>query len=286
MNIDRRAVLRVGGYGLAASLVPLRFALAAAEIKSLRLIDALSKSSMTWTALDLLRPAVQRNLGCEVVAQTITGHDGFDAVHAVLESAGDETRLLGTGVMATQYAARLMKTDVRLEDLLPIAKLTNGFSGTLFAARQPPDDMGRYCRREDTLAAARRARRRAISPSSWCNARAPLRRGRHARHAGRGVTAISGRARWHRGHLTVASISINRSRLFLRGPAQYDAERHADPPRPRQRQARLHRASASSPPEVDPAPPLARKPSWLPAMNDVLSAAEAGNILLHKGRRS
>ncbi len=60
MNIDRRAVLRVGGYGLAASLVPLRFAQAAAEIKTLQLIDALSKSSMTWTTLDLLRPAVQR----------------------------------------------------------------------------------------------------------------------------------------------------------------------------------------------------------------------------------
>src|SRR6476469_1752191 len=62
MNVDRRAVLRVGGYGLAASLVPLRFALAAAEIKTLRLIDPLSKPSMTWTVLDLLRPAVQRNL--------------------------------------------------------------------------------------------------------------------------------------------------------------------------------------------------------------------------------
>ncbi|HXU58156.1 MAG TPA: hypothetical protein VN710_05360, partial [Verrucomicrobiae bacterium] len=135
MNVDRRAVLRVGGYGLAASLAPLRLALAAAEIKTLRLIDPLSKPSMTWTVLDLLRPAVQRNLGCEVVAQTISGHDGFDAIHAALESPGDETRLVGTGVMATQYAARLMKTDVRLEDMLPIAKLTNGFSGTLFAKR-------------------------------------------------------------------------------------------------------------------------------------------------------
>ena len=138
MNIDRRAVLRVGGYGLAASLVPLRFALAAAEIKTLRLIDPLSKPSMTWTVLDFLRPAVQRDLGCEVVAQTISGHDGFDAIHAALESSGDETRLVGTGVMATQYAARLMKTDVRLEDMLPIAKLTNGFSGTLFAKRGSP----------------------------------------------------------------------------------------------------------------------------------------------------
>ena len=31
-----------------------------------------------------------------------------------------------------------MKTDVRLEDMLPIAKLTNGFSGTLFAKRGSP----------------------------------------------------------------------------------------------------------------------------------------------------
>jgi len=138
MNIDRRAVLRVAGYGLAASLAPLRLALAAAEIKSLRLIDPLAKPSMAWTALDLVRPAVKRNLGCEVVAQTIPGHDGFDAVHAVLEASGDETRVLGTGVMATQYAATLVKTDVRLEDLMPIAKLTNGFSMTFFAKRGGP----------------------------------------------------------------------------------------------------------------------------------------------------
>jgi tripartite-type tricarboxylate transporter receptor subunit TctC len=138
MNIDRRAVLRVAGYGLAASLAPLRLALAAAEIKSLRLIDPLSKSSMVWSALDLLCPALKRDLGCEVVAQTIPGHDGFDAIHAVLQSSGEETRLFGTGVMATQYAATLVKTDVRLEDLTPIAKLTNGFSMTLFAKRGSP----------------------------------------------------------------------------------------------------------------------------------------------------
>jgi len=138
MNIDRRAVLRVGGYGLAASLVPLRFALAAAEIKTVRLITPLSKSSVGWTVLDLLRPAIQRNLNCAVVVETIPGHDGVDAIHATLEPHDDEARLFGTGIMATQYAARLMKTDVRLEDLLPIAKVTNGFSMTLFAKRGSP----------------------------------------------------------------------------------------------------------------------------------------------------
>jgi len=138
MNIDRRAVLRVGGYGLVASLVPLRFALAAAEIKTVRLITPLSKSSVGWTVLDLLRPAIQRNLNCAVVVETIPGHDGVDAIHATLEPHDDEARLFGTGIMATQYAARLMKTDVRLEDLLPIAKVTNGFSMTLFAKRGSP----------------------------------------------------------------------------------------------------------------------------------------------------
>ena len=36
--------------------------------------------------------------------QTITGHDGLDAIHEVLEPRDDETRLFGTGIMATQYA--------------------------------------------------------------------------------------------------------------------------------------------------------------------------------------
>jgi tripartite-type tricarboxylate transporter receptor subunit TctC len=138
MNINRRAVLRTGGYALALSLGPFRFAQAAADIKAVRVISPLSKPSIGWTALDLLRPAVQRNLNCAVVVETIPGHDGFDAIHAALEPHDDEVRLFGTGIMATQYVAKLVKTDIRLEDLLPIAKVTNGFSMTLFAKRGGP----------------------------------------------------------------------------------------------------------------------------------------------------
>ena len=83
--------------------------------------------------------------------QTIPGHDGFDAMHAVLETGEGETRLFGTGIMATQYAATLMKTDLRLEDLKPIAKVTNGFSiDPLRQARRSADDMGRSRRTAKT----------------------------------------------------------------------------------------------------------------------------------------
>jgi tripartite-type tricarboxylate transporter receptor subunit TctC len=40
--------------------------------------------------------------------------------------------------MATQYAETIVKTDIHLADLLPIAKLTNGFSVALFAKQGSP----------------------------------------------------------------------------------------------------------------------------------------------------
>src|SRR5689334_18974994 len=101
MQIGRRSVLRFSACALAATAMPVRWALGAGEIKSLRLIEPLGKPSVTWTVLDLLRPALAQYLKCAVVGQTIPGHDGLDAIHAVLEQHDGETRLFGTGVMAT-----------------------------------------------------------------------------------------------------------------------------------------------------------------------------------------
>ena len=133
MKVDRRTVLGLSGYALAASLVPIRLALAATELKALRLIEPLGKPSVVWTVFDILRPVLQQQLKIEVAAQTISGDDGFDAIRATLEPQANETRLFGSAVMGTQYAEKIVKTDIRLEDLLPIAKLTNGFSVALFA---------------------------------------------------------------------------------------------------------------------------------------------------------
>jgi tripartite-type tricarboxylate transporter receptor subunit TctC len=138
MKLDRRTVLGLSGYALAASLAPVRLALAQTELKTLRLIEPLGQPSVVWTAFDILRPALQQQLKVPVTAETVSGHDGFDAIRAALEPQGDKTALFGSAVMATQYAETIDKTDFRLEDLLPIAKLTNGFSVALFAKAGSP----------------------------------------------------------------------------------------------------------------------------------------------------
>jgi tripartite-type tricarboxylate transporter receptor subunit TctC len=138
MKLDRRIVLGLSCYALAASLAPIRVALAEAEIKALKLIESLGPLSIVRTLLDLLRPALQQELKCDVAVQTVPGHDGFDAIHAVLAPGGSELRLLGTAIMATQYAEGMVKTDIRLEALVPIVKLTNGFSVALFAKQGGP----------------------------------------------------------------------------------------------------------------------------------------------------
>jgi tripartite-type tricarboxylate transporter receptor subunit TctC len=133
MKIDRRSVLALSGGALAAGLLPAVRALAAAEIKSLTLIEPLGKPSVVWTAFDLIRPAVQKDLGCEVALRTVPGHDGFDAIRAVLASEPGAPALFGSAIMGTQYAERLLKAELRIESLMPIVKLTNGFSVALFA---------------------------------------------------------------------------------------------------------------------------------------------------------
>ncbi|HEY8014740.1 MAG TPA: hypothetical protein VIE35_02880, partial [Dongiaceae bacterium] len=110
MKLDRRTLLGLSGYVLAASLAPVRLALAAGEIKALRLIEPLGKPSVVWTVYDILRPALQQQLKVEVTTETIPGHDGFDAIRAALEVHEGETRLFGSAVMATQYAETIVKT--------------------------------------------------------------------------------------------------------------------------------------------------------------------------------
>jgi tripartite-type tricarboxylate transporter receptor subunit TctC len=104
-------------------------------MKALHLVMPLGKPSITWTTFDLLRPALQQEVKEEVVVETIAGHDGLDALHQMLQAAPDEPRLFGAALMATQYAWRIMKAEIHLEDLKPIAKVTNGFSMTLFGKR-------------------------------------------------------------------------------------------------------------------------------------------------------
>jgi tripartite-type tricarboxylate transporter receptor subunit TctC len=138
MELARRSILRFSACALAMTVAPVGWALAAEDIGSVKLIDPLGKPAIGWTVLDLLRPALQEDLKSEVVVETIAGHDGIDAIRAVLEHHAGESRLLGIAIMGTQYAARLNETDPRLEDMTPIAKLTNGFSVTLFGKRGGP----------------------------------------------------------------------------------------------------------------------------------------------------
>ena len=135
MNINRRMLLSLSGYSLAGGLASVKRAEAAQDMKALHLVTSLGKPSITWTTFDLLRPALQMELKGEVDVEIIAGHDGLDALHQVLGAAPDEPRLFGAALMAAQYAWRVTKSEVHLEDLMPIAKVTNGFSVTLFAKR-------------------------------------------------------------------------------------------------------------------------------------------------------
>jgi tripartite-type tricarboxylate transporter receptor subunit TctC len=88
--------------------------------------------------LDLIRPALQQEMACDVEVQTVLGHYGFDALKTILEPKETEPRLLCTAIMGRQYAERISPGEVRLKSLTPIVKLTNGFSVTLFAKRGGP----------------------------------------------------------------------------------------------------------------------------------------------------
>src|SRR5262249_53725511 len=90
------------------------------------------KPAVTWTLFDLLRPGLQQRLSWKVALETIPGYDGFAALHEMLNTGGDRVGLFGTEIMATQFSE---KTDIRIEEMTPIAKLVDGFSVPLFAGR-------------------------------------------------------------------------------------------------------------------------------------------------------
>ena len=137
MKLDRRTFLAFSGYALTAGLLPARQALAA-DIKSLLLIEPLGEPSFVWKAFNILRPGLQKELGCDVAERSIRGHDGFDAVTAILAPQAGETRLFGGPVFGSQFAERVVPQDIRIESLTPVVKLTNGFSVTLFTKRGGP----------------------------------------------------------------------------------------------------------------------------------------------------
>jgi len=137
MMLNRRNILALSGAGLAAGLIPAGRALAA-DINSLLLVEPMGKPFMTRTAFELLVPKLKQELNCEVTVQTIPGHDGYAALHAILGSKADAPQLWSGAIMATQLAARIYKEEIRLESLTPIVKLSNGFSVTLFTKRGGP----------------------------------------------------------------------------------------------------------------------------------------------------
>ena len=137
MMLTRRNILSLSGAALAAGLVPAGRALAA-DIKSLTLVEPVGKASMPWAAFDLMRPSLQKDLGCDVAIDTVLGRDGFNTINSVLTAKPGEVRLATCAVLATLLAEREMQEQIRIESLTPIAKLTNGFSVTLFAKRGGP----------------------------------------------------------------------------------------------------------------------------------------------------
>jgi tripartite-type tricarboxylate transporter receptor subunit TctC len=104
----------------------------AAQIGSLRLIEPWGKTSLALTLLDILLPALQRQLKCDVGVEMIVGQAAVESIRAVEPG---KPRLFCNGVMGMQYAWKIAQQGTRVESLMPIAKLTNGFSVTLFAKR-------------------------------------------------------------------------------------------------------------------------------------------------------
>src|SRR5262245_15191018 len=132
MAFDRRAFMGLSAGGLLASLAPGR---ALAQMMSVQLIEPQGRPSVIWTVFDLLAPGLQQLLNCPVSVRTVPGNDGFSAIYTMLQTDDQNIGLFGAEVMATQFTE---KTDIRIEEMTPIAKLVNGFSVTLFTRRGGP----------------------------------------------------------------------------------------------------------------------------------------------------
>ncbi|MFO1037460.1 MAG: hypothetical protein U1E45_11490 [Geminicoccaceae bacterium] len=130
--IDRRSVLgqtAVALLGLFGGTLPAW----ASDIRSLALYQRFGKPSLSWDACDLLQPVLERRMGVPVSVATDPGDHGLAAIDAVLDRPADEPALVITAVMGPQYAETVLKPRVRLAELTPIAKLTNGYSVLAFA---------------------------------------------------------------------------------------------------------------------------------------------------------
>jgi hypothetical protein len=135
MIVNRRWFLSLSAGALATGLLRSAPAAAADAPEALTLIEPLGQPSIIWTAFDILRPALGRILNAPASIDTVKGDDGFKALRAALTPAAGEARVFGSAVMATQYAESLQARDVRVETLLPVARLTTGFSVAMFARR-------------------------------------------------------------------------------------------------------------------------------------------------------
>ncbi len=137
--LSRRNVLLAAGAGLTVGPMVARTTRADGLIPALQLVEPLGTPSVVWTAFNLLQPALQTILQCPVEVKTVTGNDGLKALQTVLEPSPGAVRLYGGPVMSVQY---LEKTSgygaVKLEDMVPIAKLSNGFSVALFTTQKSP----------------------------------------------------------------------------------------------------------------------------------------------------
>ncbi|MFO1058770.1 MAG: hypothetical protein U1E53_17605 [Dongiaceae bacterium] len=110
-------------------------AAAIAGVPALRIVEPLGRPSVIWTTSTALRPALGRVLQCAVEVETVLGDDSYNALHAALKETAGEVRLWGGAIMATQYVGTIGNRDVRLEQLTPVARLSDGFSVCLFAKR-------------------------------------------------------------------------------------------------------------------------------------------------------
>lgn len=109
---------------------------AQAAIPSLELIEPLGEPSVIWTAFSYLRPVLAEKLGCDVSLRTVTGDGNLNAYDAMVAAEGAGVRLMGMALMATQYAGLADGYRLKVDDLTPIAKLSNGFSIALFTRRE------------------------------------------------------------------------------------------------------------------------------------------------------
>ncbi len=138
MSLDRRSLLLASLAALPILSGGGRFTRASAGIDALALVEPLGRPSVVWTLFDLLRPVLAQELGCPVTHETVPGDDGQAALRSLLVAPDKGVRLWGSAVMATQFHEQIHNDSVRIRDLVPVAKLTDGFSVSLFGRADDP----------------------------------------------------------------------------------------------------------------------------------------------------